>query len=121
MFVRDQENEWVPIRACFRYVTQKPWNRFPIITKTFVYNPTLACLAGGRNKLVAAKAYDLFNTEMVNSGLQIHCPDTVTDVRLAEIPLYVRSMGWHAVVKVPYSNAGQGVYTITSKLELDRF
>jgi len=86
-----------------------------------VYNPVLACLAGGRNKLVASKAYDLFNAEMVNSGLQIHCPDTVTDVRLAEIPLYVRSMGWHAVVKVPYSNAGQGVYTITSKDELDRF
>ncbi|CEO97789.1 unnamed protein product (mitochondrion) [Plasmodiophora brassicae] len=121
MHVRDQSDEWFPIRAAFRYVTQKPWTRFPVITKTLVFNPVLACLAGGRNKLVAAKAYDFFNAEMVNSGLQIHAPDTVTDVALAEIPLYVRSMGWHAVVKIPYSNAGQGVFTITSKAELDRF
>jgi hypothetical protein len=27
----------------------------------------------------------------------------------------------HAVVKVPYSNAGQGVYTITNKEELTKF
>jgi hypothetical protein len=30
-------------------------------------------------------------------------------------------MGGHAVVKVPYSNAGQGVYTITSPKELEDF
>lgn len=30
-------------------------------------------------------------------------------------------MGGHAVVKVPYSNAGQGVYTITSAAELSSF
>ena len=36
-----------------------------------------------------------------------------------QVPLYVRSMGYFAVVKIPYSNAGQGVYTITSKAELE--
>jgi len=30
-------------------------------------------------------------------------------------------MGGHAVVKVPYANAGQGVYTITSPEELEAF
>jgi len=30
-------------------------------------------------------------------------------------------MGGHAVVKVPYSNAGQGVFTITSPAELAAF
>lgn len=82
-------------------------------------NSIISCLSGGRNKLVAAKAYDFYNAEIAGSGLSIRTPETVTDVRLNEVPLYVKSMGWHAVVKVPYSNAGQGVYTITSKKELD--
>jgi hypothetical protein len=38
MFVRDAENVWHSIRACFRYVTQKPWNRFPIKPRTIVVN-----------------------------------------------------------------------------------
>ena len=35
--------------------------------------------------------------------------------------MWVQRMGGIAVVKVPYSNAGQGVYTITSEAELDAF
>lgn len=38
-----------------------------------------------------------------------------------QVPLWVRSFGGHAVIKVPYSNAGQGVYTILSQRELDAF
>ena len=38
-----------------------------------------------------------------------------------EIPLWVQRFGGFAVVKSPYSNAGQGVYTITNEKELDRF
>jgi len=56
------QSEWHPIRAAFRYVTQKPWNRLPLNSKTKILNPTIACLAGGRNKMVAAKAYDIFNS-----------------------------------------------------------
>lgn len=41
---------WERVRAAIRYVTQKPWNRIPPITRTLIYNPVLACLAGGRNK-----------------------------------------------------------------------
>ena len=41
---------WEHVRAAIRYVTQKPWNRIPPITRTLIYNPVLACLAGGRNK-----------------------------------------------------------------------
>jgi len=33
----------------------------------------------------------------------------------------VKRMGGRAVIKVPYSNAGQGVYTITSEEELKKF
>lgn len=31
--------EWLTVRAAFRYVTQRPWNRFPLISKTLVLNP----------------------------------------------------------------------------------
>jgi hypothetical protein len=37
------------------------------------------------------------------------------------VPLWVQRFGGHAVVKVPYSNAGQGVFTIVNETELDRF
>ncbi len=115
------QGEKLPIRAAFRYVTQQPWNRIPTSTKTLIYNPVLVCLAGGRNKLVASKAYDLFNASELGSGLKIHTPETIWDVSLEEVPLWVKRMGGVAVVKVPYSNAGQGVYTITSPRELDLF
>ncbi len=115
------EGEWIPIRAAFRYVTQKPWSRIPVNAKTKILNPTIACLAGGRNKMVAAKAYDIFNAEIQPYGLKINIPETIWDVSKNEIPLWVRKMGGHAVIKVPYSNAGQGVYTIVTQEELDAF
>lgn len=121
MYIRTPEGEYVPIRAAFRYLTQRPWNRLPLHTKTRVLNPVVACLAGGRNKMVAAKAYDIFNTELAPNGLRINTPETIWDVRKDEIPLWVQKMGGHAVIKVPYSNAGQGVYTIVTPEELDRF
>jgi hypothetical protein len=121
MHVRNAEGTFVPIRAAFRYLTQKPWNRLPLHTKTRILNPIIACLAGGRNKMVAAKAYDFFNSELSSHGLKINTPETIWDVNKAEIPLWVRKMGGHAVIKVPYSNAGQGVYTIVSQKELDAF
>ncbi len=121
MEVRDADDTWHPIRAAFRYVTQKPWNRIPVATKTLIYNPIIACLAGGRNKLVASKAYDLFNAELKNNGLKIFTPETIMNVNLKEIPLWVNRFGGHAVIKNPYSNAGQGVYTITNEKELDEF
>ena len=114
-------DDWVPIRGAFRYVTQKPWSRIPPLTRTLVYNPVLICLAGGRNKLVASKAYDIYNAANRSSGLSINTPETIWDVTRDEIPLWVQRMGGVAVVKVPYSNAGQGVYTITSPEELDAF
>ena len=116
------DDEAVPIKAAFRYVTQQPWNRIPThLTKTLIYNPVLTCLAGGRNKLVASKAYDIYNASQLNSGLRINTPETIWDVSKEEVPMWVQRMGGVAVVKVPYSNAGQGVYTITSGDELDAF
>ncbi|CAO3571141.1 unnamed protein product [Mortierella alpina] len=121
MYIRDEKKEWHSVRACFRYVTQKPWNRFPLYTKTIVMNQTVACLAGGRNKMMAAKAYEFFNAELAESGLHVRVPETINNVTKNEIPLWLDGMGGHAVVKVPYSNAGQGVYTITNKQELQEF
>lgn len=115
------EGERIPVRAAFRYVTQQPWNRIPITTRTLIYNPVLTCLAGGRNKLVASKAYDIYNASQFGTGLKIHTPETIWDVSKNEVPLWVQRMGGVAVVKVPYSNAGQGVYTITSSGELEAF
>lgn len=115
------DGEWHSLRAVFRYVTQKPWNRLPLSTKTKILNPIVACLAGGRNKMVAAKAYDIYNTELQEHGLSISTPETIWDVSKAEIPLWVQKMGGQAVIKIPYSNAGQGVFTIITPEELDAF
>jgi len=121
MEVRDAKGEWQSVRAAFRYVTQRPWNRIPVETRTLLFNPIIACLAGGRNKLVAAKAYELYNADLAGLGLKINTPETILDVFFDEIPLWVHRFGGHAVVKNPYSNAGQGIYTITNERELDDF
>ena len=115
------DGEWRPIRAAFRYVTQRPWSRIPPITRTLLFNPVVTCLAGGRNKMLAAKAYDVYNGESAASRMHIHVPETIWDVGHDEVPLWVNRMGGVAVVKNPYSNAGQGVYTITSPTELEAF
>jgi hypothetical protein len=121
MFVRDKEGNWHQIRAAFRYLTQRPWNRLPMHCKTRIVNPPLACLAGGRNKMVAAKAYDIYNADLEGTGLKILTPETIWDVTKNMIPIWVKKMGGQAVIKVPYSNAGQGVFTIVSQEELDDF
>ena len=101
--------EWHPIRACFRYVTQKPWNRIPLVTKTVVLNGVIACLSGGRNKLMAARAYEFLNAELDGTGISVRVPETIRNVAKNEIPLWLDSMGGHAVLKVPYSNAGNSI------------
>lgn len=121
LHIRDAAGVWIPIRAAFRYVTQRPWNRLPVECKTRILNPIVACLAGGRNKMVAAKAYDIYNAEIKPHGLKINTPETIWDVSKGEVPMWVQKMGGQAVVKVPYSNAGQGVYTIVNKAELEAF
>ena len=121
LHIRDSKGSWIPIRAAFRYVTQQPWDRIPAVSRTAIFNPVIACLAGGRNKLIAAKAYDIFNASLRGSGLRIRTPETIWDVSKSEVPLWVERMGGVAVVKVPYANAGQGVYTITSARELEAF
>lgn len=119
--VRDAYGKWHQVRACFRYVTQTPWTRIPTNAKTLVMNPIVCCLAGGRNKMLADKAIQLFNQEISSSHLKVKTPTTIRDVQKLSVPLHVQSMGGHAVVKNPYSNAGQGVYTICSQEELDAF
>ena len=115
------EGTWFPVRGVFRYLTQKPWNRLPLHCRTKILNPIVACLAGGRNKMVAAKAYDIYNTEIRPFGLNINTPETIWDVTKTEIPLWVQKMGGQAVIKIPYSNAGQGVFTIINEQELEDF
>ena len=121
MKLKLDDGSWINIRAAFRYVTQKPWNRIPIESKTKILNPVLACISGGRNKMIAAKAYDMYNAELSGSGLKINLPETIWDVSKNEVPLWVKKFGGQAVVKVPYSNAGQGVYTIVNEFELEKF
>lgn len=71
--------------------------------------------------MMAARAYDFYNKDIEGTGLCIKTPETMNNISLGEIPLWLNSMGGHAVLKVPYSNAGQGVYTITNQAELDSF
>lgn len=62
---------------------------------------------------MAAKAYESYNSELAASGLAIHTPLTVRDVEFGDLAGWVAKLGGFACIKVPYSNAGQGVYTIT--------
>lgn len=119
MFVRHEKDEWVQIRAAFRYVTQEPWTRLPQKSKTLLLNPIEACLAGGRNKEVASAAYDWFNAKHKDHGIGIFTPKTFTKVPYGELRKYFEILGGNMVIKVPDSNAGQGVYTVVSKKELD--
>ena len=61
MQVRCKVNQWHSIRACLRIVTQRPWTRLPLNTRTKVVNPIVVCLAGGRNKIMAVHAYKSLN------------------------------------------------------------
>ncbi len=119
--IRDQYDRWLKVRAALRYVTQRPWTRIPPLTRTFIFNPVLVCLAGGRNKMLAAKAYADYNQTAAPAHLGIRTPHSIWDVALAEVPALVERLGGIAVVKNPYSNAGQGVYTITHADELADF
>lgn len=119
--VKGEDGEWHKIRAAFRYLTQSPWSRLPVQSRTLIFNPIVACLAGGRNKMLASKAYDIFNSELEGSGLEILTPETIWDVSREQVPIWVRSLGGQAVVKNPYSNAGQGVFTIVNQQELEDF
>jgi len=126
-----------PIRAVFRYVTQQPWKKIPVSLptghpsgtdgsvrkkSTFVCNPISACLAGGRNKMVAAKAFETFNPELdMLSVPMIRTPRTIRDVKFEEVRRWIDRMGGYGCIKIPYKNAGQGVYTITNANELDEF
>ncbi len=119
--IRKPDGEWLPIKAAMRYVTQKPWSRIPPVSRTLIFNPILGCLAGGRNKLLAAKAYDFYNGVMRDTKLAVRTPETIWDVSKSAVPMWVQRLGGVAVVKNPYSNAGQGVWTIINQEELDRF
>jgi hypothetical protein len=121
--VRAPSGEWLPVKAALRYVTQKPWTRMPVVPATPLLNPLLPCLAGGRNKMLAARAYDALNARLAASGtpLRLLTPHTLGDICKADVPSHVQAMGGCAVVKVPYGNAGQGVYTITCASELEAF
>ncbi len=115
------DGEWKRTRAIFRYVTQKPWNRLPITSKTLIFNSILSCISGGRNKLMADKAYSFLNAEIRSSNIKINTPETICDVNKNEIPLYLEKFNYKGVIKIPYSNAGQGVFIITNKNELSKF
>lgn len=119
LHIKISDSETVPIRAAFRYVTQQPWNRIPLETNTLLLNPIQACLAGGRNKEEAYYAYTKFNEDYKDSGIRIDFPRTYTQVELKEIPDLFKTLNSNMVIKLPDSNAGQGVYTITSQKELD--
>ncbi|AFL86115.1 hypothetical protein Belba_3623 [Belliella baltica DSM 15883] len=119
MFIRNEKDEWVKIRAAFRYVTQEPWARLPKTTKTLLLNPIEACLSGGRNKEVASAAYDSFNEEFAENGISIFTPKTFRKVKYSELQGHLDRLGGSMVIKVPDSNAGQGVYTVVNQKELD--
>jgi hypothetical protein len=121
MQVRDETGRWHGVNRAFRYVTQRPWARLPVRTHTAIVNPVVACLAGGRNKLVAHKAYERLSSALHGAGLEVRTPLTFAGVELGDVRDAVAALGGQAVVKVPYSNAGQGMHIVTDRAELATF
>jgi len=121
MLIRTDPDKWIKVRAAFRYVTQNPWDRIPMRTKTEILNPMIACISGGRNKNLAAKAYGKLNADLKHSGIQLNTPKTFTDVPFQAIPFAISSLGGVGVIKSPYGNAGVDVFTITDDQELEDF
>lgn len=121
LFVRDQTDQWYLVRAAFRFVTKKPWNRIPIDSRTLIVNPIIACLAGGRNKLLAGHAYHLFNVKYAKYDIEIRVPETIINVEKQNIPKCIKKLGGMGVIKLPYLNSGQGIYTVVNDAELTRF
>lgn len=126
MYVKDSSEKWHPIRGCVRLVTQKPWTKIPLVSKTIVVNPIITCIAGGRNKNIASYAYKLFNADQSKNStkLGIREPYTLINVQKQEIKLLIENdanLNKKAVIKVPYDNCGQGVYTIVNDYELKKF
>ncbi len=121
--VKDEKGKWTPVRAAYRYVTQAPWERIPTKSRTMLFNPILACLAGGRNKAMAFTAYHQMNEKLLanDAGFSINMPKTFNNIEMKDIPGKIKELGGLAVVKVPYSNAGQGVYVISSDDDLKAF
>jgi hypothetical protein len=70
---------------------------------------------------VGQRAYEALNTEISTSGLSIRLPRTITNVHRRDMACVVESMNYRVVIKIPYSNAGQGVFTIHSRAEFDAF
>lgn len=57
--------------------------------------------------MMAARAYEFFNSELHGSGLSVRVPETIYNVAKSEIPLWLARMEGHAVIKGPYTNAGE--------------
>ncbi|CAF0716550.1 unnamed protein product [Brachionus calyciflorus] len=126
MFLCDENSTWHSIRACIRLITQQPWKKIPLNTKTLIVNPIITCLAGGRNKNIASYAYKLFNNEQIknSTNLYIKEPYSLINVSKKEIPFIFENdvnLNKKCVIKVPYDNSGQGVYTIINEFELEEF
>ena len=58
------ENEWHTMRAVFRYLTQKPWTRLPLVSKTRIMNPIISSLL----------------TSQIVSGVLIFSPNSLISV-----------------------------------------
>ena len=70
MHVRDEHGDWQPIRAAFRYVTQKPWQRIPLRSRTLILNPIIACPASSTPAPVQLTSHATANsTTHVYAGL----------------------------------------------------
>lgn len=113
--------DWRPIRLALRYVTHRPWRRIPLTTATRIVNPVMACLSGGRNKQMAALAYERFNVDFGGAGFRIVTPVTEVNVGRADLMQAVEACRGQAVIKVPYSNAGREVFTITNAADWAHF
>jgi hypothetical protein len=109
---------WRPVRGAWRYLTDRPWRRLPLRNRGAMVNQIVACIAGGRNKAAAAFAYDEFNRQFGRQGITIRVPRSVIDVAREDLPRQIASFGGRAIVKVPYSNAGQGVFPVISNNDL---
>jgi hypothetical protein len=102
-----------PITGAIRYIHKDPWNYLaPSVKGTFI-NSTKVDLCGGRDKLMAERAFD--SCIVHNKKIVLSRPECFTAHTREELEHIILSKEFPLVVKKRFLNSGIGIYFILNK------
>jgi hypothetical protein len=94
-------------RVCGKCTCQTYW----LISQTFLLRLTVV----GVGEALGKRREEIHGSSLIVLFV-LH--RQVCDVEWGDLRRHVENLGGFAVIKIPYSNAGQGVFTITSEAEM---